>query len=291
MSVMLTALVLMLSIAALWLPRHATLWAYLFSASLMLAAFAGIVSAAALLILGAAAVCVYLINRAEESPGARARPARSLQGLLVAVFSMLAVGIATGWFSGFERVALYSTVQLSADAAPYTLTFNYGKAAIGVLILGLCTRALQGRVVWPVVLRTTLIAAVLTIATVSALSIALGYTRFDPKWDALFLPWAAVNLFFICVAEEAFFRAFLQRGLAGWLASARYGAVYAWWIASLLFSVAHVGGGAGMMLLAGVAGLGYGWVYMKTGRVEAAVLMHFLLNAAHIVFLTYPRLA
>lgn len=30
---------------------------------------------------------------------------------------------------------------------------------------------------------------------------------------------------------------------------------------------------------------------MKTGRVEAAVAVHFLVNGAHFLLLTYPRLA
>ena len=38
-------------------------------------------------------------------------------------------------------------------------------------------------------------------------------------------------------------------------------------------------------------GLGYGWVYLRTERIEASILTHFLLNCIHFVFFTYPALA
>ena len=34
------------------------------------------------------------------------------------------------------------------------------------------------------------------------------------KWTSFFWLWAVTNLFFTCVAEEAFFRGFLQRELS-----------------------------------------------------------------------------
>jgi membrane protease YdiL (CAAX protease family) len=43
-------------------------------------------------------------------------------------------------------------------------------------------------------------------------------------------------------------------------------------------------------MLATVAGIGYGYAYYQSGRIETAILTHFLLNAAHAVFFTYPAL-
>src|SRR3569833_2966401 len=93
-----------------------------------------------------------------------------------------------------------------------------------------------------------------------------------------------------CVAEEAFFRGFLQESLTLRLTPIRHGHLVAWLAASALFGIAHAGGGAGMVLLAAVAGLGYGWVYLRTRSLGAAVLAHFSLNAVHFLLLTYPRL-
>jgi membrane protease YdiL (CAAX protease family) len=38
------------------------------------------------------------------------------------------------------------------------------------------------------------------------------------------------------------------------------------------------------------AGLGYGWVFMRTQRIEAAMAVHFGVNAVHFLLFTYPRL-
>ena len=70
----------------------------------------------------------------------------------------------------------------------------------------------------------------------------------------------------------------------------------AWnWIAivvsTVLFGLAHAGGGTTWLFVATVAGLGYGLVYARTRTVEGATVVHFLVNAAHFLLFTYPRLA
>jgi hypothetical protein len=42
--------------------------------------------------------------------------------------------------------------------------------------------------------------------------------------------------------------------------------------------------------LATIAGLGYGWIYQRTGRIEASILTHFALNAVHFFAFSYPAL-
>ena len=280
---------LALSIISLWLPRWPRAWLSLFLASLVFALSSGLVSGLGLSFLLLGMVCVHALVRLER---ARTPPRRSrrLQSVLVLCFSFIAIGIATAWLPGFAKLTLSDAVQLSEGAAPFSLTLNYGKAAVGVLILGLGARLIKSRREWAALPRPVLHIALLTIAAVAALSVTLGYTRFEPKWSSLFFAWALGKLLFTCVAEEAFFRGFVQARLARWLAPREQGAVWAWLIASLLFGVAHAGGGAGMVLLATVAGLGYGWAYLKTGSIEAAVLVHFLLNVFHFLFLSYPRL-
>jgi len=43
------------------------------------------------------------------------------------------------------------------------------------------------------------------------------------------------------------------------------------------------------MLLAGLAGIGYGLAY-RFGGLSAAIATHFGLNVLHLVFFTYPML-
>jgi membrane protease YdiL (CAAX protease family) len=44
------------------------------------------------------------------------------------------------------------------------------------------------------------------------------------------------------------------------------------------------------VILSTIAGVGYGWVFGRTNRIEASILTHFLVNTAHIVGFTYPAL-
>jgi membrane protease YdiL (CAAX protease family) len=105
----------------------------------------------------------------------------------------------------------------------------------------------------------------------------------------VFLIWAVTNLFFTCLSEEAFFRGFVLAELArpggrAWLAIAVI-------VSAVLFGLAHFGGGITYVIAGVIAGLGYGLAYARTRRVEAAMVVHFAVNAVHFLFFTYPRLA
>jgi len=100
-----------------------------------------------------------------------------------------------------------------------------------------------------------------------------------------------VNLAFTCMAEEALFRGFIHARLADALAGRSYGPWVAWVTAAALFGAAHAAGDAAYVALATLAGLGYGWVYRRTRRVEASILAHFALNLVHFLGFTYPMLA
>ena len=62
-------------------------------------------------------------------------------------------------------------------------------------------------------------------------------------------------------------------------------------VAAGLFGLVHAGGGPTYVVLATLAGVGYGWVFLRTGRIEASILTHFALNAVHFLGFTYPALA
>ncbi len=62
-----------------------------------------------------------------------------------------------------------------------------------------------------VMLKKMLPVAFISLISVMALSYLLGYVRFDNKLPEFIGYWMWANLFITCVAEEAFFRGFLQR--------------------------------------------------------------------------------
>ena len=136
--------------------------------------------------------------------------------------------------------------------------------------------------------------AVATCAVVLALGVASGLTAWAPKWPPFAGRFLAGNLLFTCVAEEAFFRGLVQERLTrlgDGRPSARAWTIAGLALATLLFGLAHAGGGPRWMLAAGVAGLGDGAVYARTRRLAPAVLVHFALNAVHFVGFVYPQLA
>jgi membrane protease YdiL (CAAX protease family) len=106
------------------------------------------------------------------------------------------------------------------------------------------------------------------------------------------------NLFLTCVAEEAFFRSLVQDPLRGLRPGQHVGAGGSWSarivlaivVSGMLFGLAHAAGGPSMILMATLAGLGYAAVYARTNRIEAPILVHFGLNATHLLAFTYPAL-
>jgi CAAX protease family protein len=94
----------------------------------------------------------------------------------------------------------------------------------------------------------------------------------------------------VSVVEEAFFRGYLQGGIARLLDGHRFGRTIAIVVAALLFGLMHLPGGGWMwVIFATVAGLAYGLAY-RFGGLAAAVLAHFALNATHFLLFTYPML-
>jgi membrane protease YdiL (CAAX protease family) len=173
---------------------------------------------------------------------------------------------------------------------PYGIGLGFPKVAAGILVLGIIneTRVRSwselGRV-----LKLALPILAVTTGAVMMFALATGSVAFDPKWTPIFLVWAVTNLFFTCLSEEAFFRGFVQAELArlggrAWLAIAVI-------VSATLFGLAHFGGGLEYMIAGVVAGFGYALVYARTQRIEAAMAVHFGVNAVHFLLFTYPRLA
>lgn len=132
-----------------------------------------------------------------------------------------------------------------------------------------------------------------TLLTLIPLALLLDVVR--PGWTTAPFPTLAYglayNALFVCVLEESFFRGIVQTALMRWARQRRWPGADGVGLlgASLLFGVAHLGGGPAFALLATLAGLGYGAAYYLTGRIHYAVLLHFTVNAVHqLAFAALP---
>ncbi len=298
-SIFLTFGALSMAIVSLWHHRSSGMWILFAILALGFGYYYGYVRISAFIPIVFLILSCYVVEKwpNEEHVSGRltfankfgARPL--IQFVAALIIIVLSVLLATHSLPGFFNPPAIREIVLSEGAPPYSQNLNFDKALVGLLLLAFFPNLIKTGRQWKTTLITIAPYAAFTIFIVAALSVASGYVRFDPKWTSIFYLWAFINLAFTCVAEEAFFRGFLQRHLANWLTPYRYGAYIACVVGAVCFGIAHFAGGIEYVILSTFAGFGYGWVFMKTNRVESAILTHFSLNATHFTLLTYPRLA
>lgn len=274
------------SMLSVWLPTRfgilkIPVWMWLFGLSALAGLYFNIVEAGGVLYLAVLGLFCHLT----VTEKIRA-PLRILCGVIVVGLVVLLFLHAVPYFN---NPLVFDKVYLSERSTAYTKYWNYDKAAAGLILLAyfgqICKQAAcfkdSFKTVWPAMLAT--------IVVTLSLAVGLNYIAPDFKSSSVFFLWAWSNLFFTCVAEEMLFRGVVQRYLSVLNPSRAY-RLFVVALVGVLFGLAHFGGGPVYVALASVAGIGYGYVYYRSGRIETAILTHFLLNAVHAVFFTYPML-
>ena len=289
---------LTLAMAALWVPRmssspHARrVWIVPFAIAVAFALAGGLVDVRGVLVLAAlAALC--------------GTAARAWNGAVTIAAHILMVTICAGLFlhviPGFDNPRVLTDVALGPGSQPYTKYLNFDKGVAGLFLLGIYapdrTAADDGaRHPIAVLLRFMVLASVAIAAALAA-----GYVRWDPKLPSWSPMWLWSMVFLTALPEEALFRGLLQtwieQGLRGTrsalrLADARSGqaTLIAILVAGTVFGIAHLGGGPAYIVLAMIAGIGYGWIYASTRSIAAAIAAHAALNTVHFLLFTYPAL-
>ncbi|WP_188564179.1 CPBP family intramembrane glutamic endopeptidase [Undibacterium terreum] len=284
-----TFLLLGLAIGAAWLkpiPITARFslhpWLLVFSLSVISGLFASILNIAAVAALVIFTVSAYLVVR-PQAP-------RTQRVLFGAITTMIALALAMHKLPGFNNPVLLPDSRFSANAELFRQYANFDKGAVGLVLLAfLCKRSMSFAELGEA-FRRALPVAGMTIVLVMATAIPIGCLQPDFKLPAFTPIFLLTNLFLTCIAEEAFFRGFLQDRLGRTLKKLRWGGVVAIVVSAVLFGLAHAGGGMKFVLLATLSGIGYAYAYQITKKIEAAILAHFLLNAVHFLFFTYPYL-
>lgn len=254
--------------------RH--LWLILLGLAVGAGLAAGVLRPAAGASIAGLLACAWLASRHGKA---------AVRVVLTLLTLLLALALAVHALPGFDNPLLLKDVRLSASSAPYTLYANFDKGVVGlVLLVYFCRRASSWRdfaAAWrsQAPLQAALLCGVLGTGW------AMGFVHPDFKLSPFLPLFAAVNLLFVCVAEEAFFRGVIQGRLA------RYGDAVAVGVSGVLFGAAHLGGGWQFGALATLAGLGYALLYARTRRIEIPIAAHFLLNLLHFIGFTYPRAA
>lgn len=283
--------ILGLAIVAVWLPSipigsRFTLapWAVLFAAACVAALSGGVLTLGGVPVLLALALATWGSQRVSYRWG---------RNLLTVLSGGIALGLALHLFPGFHDQKLYDGLRLSADAAPFKLNLNFGKASAGLFLLVAYSPRIRHWAEARKVFFTPLMWLIAIGAPITVIGAALvfGEVRFDPKWPAPALAFLGVNLLFTCVAEEAFFRGLLQERLHRLFGEGKVGRWLPVALMAALFPLLHLNGDAAYLTLVALAGFGYSLAYSIARRIEAAILTHFLVNATHFLLFTYPHVS
>lgn len=228
---------------------------------------------------------VLLFASAGAVQAQRPQPVRMLG---YALFIAVALSLRAHLVPGFHNPLVLDT-QFSEGATRFRMYFNLDKLLI-VLWVAYAWRQVK----WEASPQRAVAVGVVVSAATLVLCIGMawgsGLVVWDPKWPSTAWVWALNNLLLVCVAEEVLFRGFIQSGLSQQWRKWRHGPLAAIAVGAALFGLAHAGGGYAYMLLAAIAGVGYGFAYRRGGML-AAVVAHAVFNMIHFGFFTYPMLA
>ncbi|WP_439391192.1 CPBP family glutamic-type intramembrane protease [Ideonella sp. YS5] len=228
----------------------------------MAAAFAAAIGPALCAVLYAAGACrgplpmaaavalAVALYGSVQFPGRSSKACFALAGVLILL-------MAAGVVPGFARLPVGH------------LSINSAKALAGLAALAMFPSFWA----WN---RSCSAMAVACLSGVPLLAWSVGFVHWAPASPGALVAFAASNVFTV-IAEEWFFRHWVQRPLARW--SMLAGVV----ASALLFGLVHLGGGLVFAGLATVAGLAYAGVFAASrGSIWAAVALHGALNLLRV---------
>jgi membrane protease YdiL (CAAX protease family) len=274
-----TYITLLFSILSLWIPNKTKYkpWEILLFISLIFSLISSITNIIGFLSI----ILFYFLIKSYLKCNPKCQ---YILWLLVFIFSLALHG---HFIPGFHNLLVLSSIQFTHDAIPYTVYLNFDKTITGLIIIGLTFKLAKNQQEWKSLFQQVIYRSPIIILII-ALSIIFNYIKFDPKVPPYLSIWIINNLFFVCLAEEGFWRGFVQQSLSK--LKYQYAEYVALIVSAILFGICHYAGGTKYIILATIAGIIYGWIYKITKRIEASILMHFILNLLHILLFTYPAL-
>lgn len=263
-----------LAASLLFLSINRVLALFLLAASLSMAFYHGVLTLPSAAFLLVTLIVALLLNKY-----------RSHKWLAIGLEIMLvlaSIALFLHLVPGFNNLKVLDKVTVGPLSAPFSMYYNLDKALLPFILLA-CLPTLFVAKKHPSMGRMGWVVLIVSMPALLLLATALGGLKIElhtPAWIGSFI---IANVFFVCLAEEALFRGYLQQRLSQWLGS--YPALI---LTALLFGAAHFAGGPLLMVFATLAGLIYGLAWLWSGRLWVAVAFHFAFNLLHLLFFTYP---
>ena len=216
--------------------------------------------------------------------------AEKLKMLLTSVVVLWSLVLAAHLLPGVDNLKVVDQAITGSLSIPFTMYLNLDKPVIFFAFLLLLPNLLKQQAKLETLFGLNVLNSYKPLLIILSLfslvfMIAVGFMLIKPEFSLPQWWWLFMlnNLFFVCIIEEVFFRGFIQQKLTQKLSPE-----IALLITSVLFGLVHFSGGIVYVFVATIAGLLYGFTYMYTGRVSAAIAMHFTLNMVHFLCFTYP---
>jgi membrane protease YdiL (CAAX protease family) len=265
----LTFFALGMSIVSLWIHRSAWLWGSFLLISLILATQSGTLNPFSLIPIATLLLIHFWLTKNVSG---------SLRWVLVLIVIVISAGLS------FHKIPGFCNWNISGR-----LWVNYDIPFIGLFILALQLPLLRSKAEWIKIATKTVPISLLGIFFLALLATQSKAVAWELKWPSHFFIRIVVNLIFVTIPEEGFFRGFIQQELFKRLGQGAAGHIFSVLATSALFALAHFQWTTSFALLGFVflAGILYGAIYQYTRAIESSIFCHFLLNLIHMTFFSY----
>jgi uncharacterized protein len=252
------------SFLSLWIKRDPKIWASFFCLSMLSGLISGnIFWIGLILTLGLLLLWIFY----DKKPN-------------VFLFILL-ICISTAWkmkiFPGFHPFFFTPKFAIGLESS-----------LIGLFPLAFLVPLSQNKKDWKAVIKG-LFFGLIGIAILTIFAIISKTAHWSLKIPTFMLIRILSNLILTSIPEEGFYRGFVQKKLCDYFKNIKFGKALSLILTSILFTIAHIYWSPNLATLAFVfiASLLYGGVYMTYGKIESAILCHFLLNLIHMTFFSY----
>jgi uncharacterized protein len=268
---------------SLWVYRSAWIWGPFLAIASLLAYKLGILQLMGVLPLLALMIVHWILTYHIKA---------IVRLIFVLIACALSFGLLFHLFPGFCNWKLIDQVCLGKSHTPYNLWLNFDKPFIGLFLLTWSLPLIHSKNQLHSMLKKTLPFSVLGALFLAFIALLLHQISWDPKLPRFTLVWGLINLFFVVIPEEAFFRGFIQEELFKWLGRKTVANIFSVLITSLIFALLHLTwvSCTPFLILVFIAGLVYGTIYQITRAIESSIICHFFFNLIHFLFFTYPTL-